>query len=1427
MHRILTLTTVSLLGVLLHAQTPPAAPVYNTIPSPLPSSLISEGFGAEFTAELGNRISFVGTDRRLTTVNVVLVTWAYRSLYPSFAGPDGWSWPITLNIYSVDNSVNPPKPGTLLGTLTQSFHIPWRAEPDPMNCPGTLWLSPDGCRNGFTVPITFDFSRQNLTLPDQIIFGVAYNTQAAGYQPVGTSGPYDLLNLGEYQCAPTDSCLGTNLSYPTAYLNSSVGDAYGDRGAGGVNVFRYDTGGNHLPVAIQFNAFTPPPASITVNGSVTYNATVGTQFPTPLQAIVRDAVNIPLGGVAVTFSAPASGPSAGLAPASGITDSNGLVSVTATANTMAGSYAVTASVTGTSLAPATFTLTNLAGQAQTIAFMQQPSGAQAGQPISPDVTVSLRDAYMNPITGTQITLMAQGAGGLNGYAPQNTVNGVATFHGLSINAAGPYTLLATASGGPSIVSSAFTISPNTASAAISVYDGDTQTATVNTAYGKMLQAQVLDSYGNAFVGTAVTFTAPASGASVSFSNSTTVNTDNSGIAAAPMMIANSEAGSFHVTAAASSLTSSTASFTLTNAAGTANKLTFVQQPTDTVAGQDISPVTVQLLDSVGNPSPTAGVPVTVQANAVLAQKGLFSGNATVNTDSTGLATFSDLSIARAGTYQLLASSSGVTSATSNPFNVNAGASSSITATGGTPQSALVLTVFPSPLQVSVADASGNPVSGVPVSFAAPSSGPGGTFGGQGTVTVNTDAQGHAQAVIMANNIAGSYVVTAVSTMVSGSASFSLTNLPPATTSLKFVQQPSNTLAGQAIAPPVMVQVQNSSGAASNTPGLPVLLSLSSGTGALLGTILQVTDSTGTATFNDLRIAGAGTKQITATSQSQISAVSNTFQILAGAAATVTAGSGTPQSTTVSTEFPMVLQARVVDLAGNPVSGTPVTFVAPATGPSVTFTDSASTTTDINGNAFSPMLRANSTPGSFIVTATVTGTSSAALFSLTNLPQTSLLAVAPTQLSFSSQVNQPAPPGQQVQVTNTGGAVSWTASTSAPWMAANPTAGTTPGTATISVNPAGLSPGNYSGSMVFTSPAGGTTAVLVIYSIAATASLVTTPTALVFSTPGTTTTPPTQTLAVTSTAGTIGYSITTQVATPAGGSWLKASPGSGQTAGNVQVSVDLTGLSKGIYSGSVLLTPTNSSINLVSVPVTLLVACGSGGCTGLPATILSIVNGASLHPGGAPRELMTLFGTNLADNVYQATGYPLPTQLGPTSVTVNGASVPLYYVSPTQINFQMPSNAPATSVQVSVNNGFTLARTSQPHTANLTAVDPGLFTSAGNRAAALNQDFTVHTAATPQPAGAYILLYITGGGPISPVVPDGAAAPSSPLSFLTGDVQVFIGGKPAQVAYAGAAPGFAGTSQINAVIPSGLAPGDQPVFVTVNGVASNVGLITLK
>jgi adhesin/invasin len=199
---------------------------------------------------------------------------------------------------------------------------------------------------------------------------------------------------------------------------------------------------------------------------------------------------------------------------------------------------------------------------------------------------------------------------------------------------------------------------------------------------------------------------------------------------------------------------------------------------------------------------------------------------------------------------------------------------------------------------------------------------------------------------------------------------------------------------------------------------------------------------------------------------------------------------------------------------------------------------------------------------------------------------------------------------------------------------------------------------------------------------------------------------------------------------------------------------------------------------------------------------------------------------LSDAVYQAASLPLPGTLGPTTVTVNGVRVPLNYASPTQINFQMPSGLPAGTVQVVVNNAA-LQASSDSFGVALAAVDPGLFVTPDGRAAALNQDLSLHTAATPQPAGAILVLYLTGQGPTSPPVPDGTGAPASPLSLVTGQVAAEIGGLPAQVVFAGLTPGLVGDTQVNVRIPPGVDPGDRPVFITINGVPSNAGMISVR
>ena len=128
-----------------------------------------------------------------------------------------------------------------------------------------------------------------------------------------------------------------------------------------------------------------------------------------------------------------------------------------------------------------------------------------------------------------------------------------------------------------------------------------------------------------------------------------------------------------------------------------------------------------------------------------------------------------------GSYTATATVAGVAGAASFTLTNTAGAAAGIAATGGTAQSTAVNTAFGSPLQATVTDSYGNPVSGVTVTFTLPGSGAGGTFGG-GVNTAATNAQGQATSgVLTANGFAGNFTVTAAVAGVGSTASFTLTN----------------------------------------------------------------------------------------------------------------------------------------------------------------------------------------------------------------------------------------------------------------------------------------------------------------------------------------------------------------------------------------------------------------------------------------------------------------------------------------------------------------------------------------------------------------------------------------------------------------------------------------------------------------------------
>jgi uncharacterized protein (TIGR03437 family) len=225
---------------------------------------------------------------------------------------------------------------------------------------------------------------------------------------------------------------------------------------------------------------------------------------------------------------------------------------------------------------------------------------------------------------------------------------------------------------------------------------------------------------------------------------------------------------------------------------------------------------------------------------------------------------------------------------------------------------------------------------------------------------------------------------------------------------------------------------------------------------------------------------------------------------------------------------------------------------------------------------------------------------------------------------------------------------------------------------------------------------------------------------------------------------------------------------------------------------------------------------------------AVGNSASFVPRISPGALASIFGTGFGSTTAQGNlgllTNALPTSLNSVAVTVNGVPSPILYLSPTQINFQVPwkTQTGTANVAVTVNGG----PTNTVQIAVQTAA-PGLFTLPDGSAIVQNADFTLNGADHPVAPGGTILAYLTGSGPIDPALADGTPASTTSLTFIKSATSARIGSSNAAVSFAGLSPGFVGLVQFNIVVPTGLAPGTYPLTVTIDGQTSNSGNIVVK
>ncbi|HWC00200.1 MAG TPA: hypothetical protein VG672_26005 [Bryobacteraceae bacterium] len=214
------------------------------------------------------------------------------------------------------------------------------------------------------------------------------------------------------------------------------------------------------------------------------------------------------------------------------------------------------------------------------------------------------------------------------------------------------------------------------------------------------------------------------------------------------------------------------------------------------------------------------------------------------------------------------------------------------------------------------------------------------------------------------------------------------------------------------------------------------------------------------------------------------------------------------------------------------------------------------------------------------------------------------------------------------------------------------------------------------------------------------------------------------------------------------------------------------------------------------------------------TINAVTDAATYGPRVAPGSLATIFGDGLANSTAEATGFPLPTNLGGAIVRVNDTPVPLTYASPTQINFQVPRTLAAGTASLYVALG---SNQSSRVSFTVVAAAPSVFQDNQGHAIAQNAGagYSLNTTGNPAEAGSVVVVYLTGQGPVDNSVADGTAAPESPLSTVTSEATATIGGTDATIQFLGLTPGFAGLAQVNVEVPD-LPSGDYPLVLTVGG-----------
>ncbi|HTH63848.1 MAG TPA: hypothetical protein VL563_04130 [Gemmatimonadales bacterium] len=627
------------------------------------------------------------------------------------------------------------------------------------------------------------------------------------------------------------------------------------------------------------------------------NTAAGAAITPAIQVTAQDAAGNPVPSFAGSITlAIKSGTGTSGATLRGTT-TVGAVSGVATFSTLSinksgNGYVLNASSTGlTGASSSSFNITP--GPAVSLAFIVQPAVSQkAGSSLTPTIRVAAVDSMLNTVTTfTSNITMAIGnnagtpvPGTLTGTVIVKASAGVSSFNSLKINKVGTgYTLAASATGLLSATSTPFNVTPGNATL-LTFTTPPVSTTSLTTMAPVAVTA--FDAQGNVATGFTNNITM-AIGTNPIFPNTPTLSGTLTvkavaGVSSFTTLKIDSVANGYTLRATSSGLTAAISpSFDITNG----STLNFTVQPSAVNMGAAITPaVQVTAKDNIGNVLTAFTGNVTVAIAGGTGTAGAALGGTKTVAAVAGVATFSTLTIDKAGIgYKLTAASAGFTTGTSNAFTVNStvGAATKLGFTVQPSTTPAGSTIIPG-VVVAVQDAAGNTVTGLTgtVTIAFGSNPTGALLGGTTTVNVNAGLASFANLTI---SKAGTYTLTATTSLgLTPATSVSFTITTAATTHFAFTVQPSTTTAGANITPAVQVTAQNSSNVTVTSFTGPVTLAIAAGTGATgatLGGTVTVNAVNGVATFANLVLTKAGTGyKLTASSAGVAGATSASFAI---------------------------------------------------------------------------------------------------------------------------------------------------------------------------------------------------------------------------------------------------------------------------------------------------------------------------------------------------------------------------------------------------------------------------------------------------------------------------------------------------------------------------------------------------------------------